>query len=81
MSSNLTPPFWSVALRIVGNIITVIGYFVLLHLNPLVGSCLKIFGFSLIIPFCWKAKLYDVIALAGFFMVLDVSNIVRRLII
>ena len=72
---------WSAKLRVVGNAITVIGYFILLHVNPVVGSSLKISGFLMIVPFCWRAKLYDVIALAGFFMALDLSNLIRRLIV
>lgn len=72
---------WTAKLRIAGNAITVLGYFILLHVNPVLGSTLKISGFTMIIPFCLRAKLYDVIALAGFFMVLDLSNIIRRLIV
>ena len=74
------PKDWTATLRIAGNTLTIVGYTVLLHVNPLAGSAIKIVGFGLVMPFCWKAKLYDVMLLAAAFGILDLSNIVKLII-
>lgn len=65
--------------RYVGNALSIIGYFVLLHIDPLLGSCIKIVGLSLVTPFCIKLKLWDVVFVFGFFGVLDASNVFKLL--
>lgn len=67
-------------IRIFGNCLTLVGYFVLLYVNPIAGSSLKVLGVSLIVPFCIKWKLWDVVVLVAFFAALDISNIIRLII-
>ena len=65
--------------RWLGNALTIVGYGFILHVDPLIGSGLKILGFSLVIPSVIKYKMYDVVALATVFIALDLSNILRIL--
>lgn len=68
-----------VKLRLIGNILSVVGYMILIHINPLWGSTIKIIALVLVTPFCIRTKLWDVVALFGFFGFLDLTNIVRIL--
>lgn len=65
--------------RVIGNIFSVVGYVVLLHYDPLLGSCIKLTGMVLCTPFCIKLKLWDVALLFGFFGIIDLSNIIKIL--
>lgn len=66
-------------LRYLGNLLTIIGYTILLHVDPLIGGIIKVVGFSLVIPSCYKLKLYDVIFLLSVFAVLDISAVIKAL--
>ena len=66
-------------LRVLGNALTVLGYFVILHVDSLTGSVIKIIGFSLVLPSVLKYKLYDIVALAAMFIAIDLSNVIRIL--
>lgn len=65
--------------RYLGNALSIVGYFVLLHVDPLLGSSIKIMALCLITPFCIKLKLWDVVFVFGFYGVLDASNIITIL--
>ena len=66
-------------LRVLGNVTNVLGYFVLLYVDPLAGSIIRILGLIFATPFCVKIKLWDVVALFAFFGALDVANVIRIL--
>lgn len=66
--------------RYVGNALSIVGYFVLLNVDPLLGSTLKIIALCLVTPFCVKLKLWDVIFVFGFYGVLDATNIFKLLV-
>lgn len=69
-----------IKLRVVGNAFTMLGYFTLLHVDPLIGSSIKIVGFILTIPFVFRMKYYDFLVLIGFFGLMDISNVIKLLI-
>ena len=70
-------PQWMITSRWIGNFLTIGGYALLLHVDPVLGGCVKTIGFCMVMPFCYKTKLYDVMALASCFLVLDISNVLR----
>lgn len=65
-------------IRIVGNIVAVSGYFVMLHINPIIGVVVKVIGLGCVIPFCIKLKMWDVVAVMSFFMAIDISYAARH---
>lgn len=65
--------------RYLGNVLSIVGYFVLLHVDPLLGSTIKIVSLFLVTPFCIKLKLWDVVFVFGFYGMLDLTNIVKLL--
>lgn len=65
--------------RYLGNALSIIGYFVLLNVDPLLGSSLKIIALCLVTPFCVKLKLWDVVFVFGFYGLLDLSNVIKLL--
>lgn len=64
-------------MRLVGNILTILGYYVLLHVDQAAGGYIKCVGFLLIIPFIVKYKLWDYLVVLGFFLALDISNLIK----
>ena len=70
---SLTQPF--VIARLIGNLGNILGYFLVLNVDPLLGSIVKVISLLLCIPFCVKIKLWDVVILFGIFMAIDLHNI------
>jgi Flp pilus assembly protein protease CpaA len=68
---------WDIKSRYIGNILSLVGYFMLVHVDPLIGSVVKIVGLVLVTPFCIRFKLWDVVFLFGVFGLIDLSNIVK----
>lgn len=66
-------------LRLIGNTILVIGYFVMLWFDLTLGLVIKCIGGLLTIPFAIKLKLWDVLILCGFFSILDLTKILYLL--
>lgn len=60
-------------LRVFGNVIAITGYFIMLHVNPVLGVALKATGLACVIPFCIQLKLWDVVGVMSFFMCIDLS--------
>jgi hypothetical protein len=65
--------------RYLGNICSVVGYLILLHVDPILGSSIKLVGFCFSTPFCIRLKLWDVVFLFAFFGILDLSNLIKLL--
>ena len=61
--------------RLIGNFGSILGYFLVLNVDPLLGSIVRVIGLVLCIPFCVKIKLWDVVTLFGFFIAIDLHNI------
>jgi hypothetical protein len=66
-------------IRYIGNGLGIVGYFVLLNVDPLWGSIIKIMALGLVTPSCIKWKFWDVIAVFSFYAVLDLNNIYKIL--
>ncbi len=64
-------------LRLIGNMLSIIGYIILINVDPLLGSIIKIIGLFLVVPFCLKLKLWDVVVVFGFFVAIDIANIIK----
>lgn len=65
--------------RYIGNILLIIGYFVLLHVDMKIGLIIKCIGGLMSIPFAFKYKLWDVLVLCGFFSVIELSKLFQLL--
>ena len=63
--------------RYLGNIFLIIGYFLLLWINPILGLIVKCIGGALCLPFAIKYELWDVVFICGFFFVLDTTKIIH----
>ncbi len=66
-------------LRVLGNFLTIFGYAIILHVSPLLGSAIKMLGFCLVLPSVIQLRMYDVVAIAGIFLALDLSNVIKIL--
>ena len=66
-------------MRYIGNLLALVGYGVLLHYSPLYGGVIKLIGLFLVLPSCYKLKLYDVMFMLGLFGLLDLSNVIKIL--
>ena len=64
-------------MRISGNILTLMGYAVLLNISPLTGSSIKLMGLALALPSCIQLKLWDVVIMLSLFGALDLANVIR----
>ena len=67
----------SVVLRYIGNVLLVVGYFILLWKSFKYGLLIKCIGGILTVPFAYKLKMYDALALSGFFTFIELSKIVH----
>ena len=67
-------------LRIIGNIFSVLGYLVALQLSVFWGAVIHLIGMFLLVPFCIKLKLWDVLAVFGFFGAIDIFTIFNLII-
>jgi len=66
-------------MRYIGNALTIIGYGILLNVDPLTGGIIKLIGFIFVMPSCYELKLYDVMFLLGMFGILDLVNVIKIL--
>ena len=64
-------------LRILGNAMTLIGYAVLLYIDPQWGSTIKVVGLLFALPSCINLKLWDVVFMLSLFGALDYANVIR----
>ena len=71
----------STKLRICGSILLLLGYFILLYVDVMVGCWFRLIGGCLMIPFAASIKTWDVVTLISFFAVMDASKIVELLLV
>ena len=64
-----------IALRILGTIFEVLGYFVQLNFNIALGVVMLSLGQLLMMPFMIKTKAYDVVALLALMFVISASSL------
>ena len=64
-----------IALRILGTIFEVLGYFVQLNFNITLGVVILSLGQLLMMPFMIKTKAYDVVALLALMFIISASSL------
>ena len=64
-----------IALRILGTIFEVLGYFVQLNFNITLGVVILSLGQLLMMPFMIKTKAYDVVALLALMFIVSASSL------
>lgn len=62
-------------LRILGNLLLLLGYFVLLWVNFKTGLLIKFFGGLLTTPFAIKYKMWDVVIICVFYSVIEMTKL------
>ena len=72
---NLSMKFL-IALRILGTVCEVLGYFIQLNFNSTLGVVVLSLGQLLMMPFMIKTKAYDVVALLALMFVISASSLV-----
>jgi len=65
------------ALRIIGSILLIIGYFILLYGDMKTGCWFRLIGGIIMVPFSIQIKTWDIIVLQAFFSIIDVSKIIE----
>lgn len=65
-----------IALRILGTVCEVLGYFIQLNFNSTLGVVVLSLGQLLMMPFMIKTKAYDVVALLALMFVISASSLV-----
>jgi len=65
------------ALRIIGSILLIIGYFILLYGDMKTGCWFRLIGGIVMVPFSIQIKTWDVIVLQAFFAIIDISKIIE----
>ncbi len=63
-------------LRIVGSISVILGYFVVLHVNPILGVCINLFGDMVSVPYFIRTKSWDVVVMIFFLTCISSSKLV-----
>lgn len=61
--------------RVIGNVLKIVGYFVLLHIDTKIGSELRLLGYLISLPWYWYFKVYDVVAIMLLFGLMDLSSL------
>ena len=65
------------ALRILGSVLLICGYFVLLYVDVRLGCTIRLIGNLVMIPFAIKIRTWDIVGLEAFFTVIDASKIIQ----
>ena len=66
---------FDVLARVTGSVTVVIGYFVVLHVSPVVGAIMMTAGDLLAIPFFIRTKSWDVVAMVSFMTAVTISKV------
>lgn len=66
---------WEARLRYAGNGLGLGGYLVLVHLDPCMGSWIKIVASLMVAPSYYKMKIWDALFMIGLFLAIDITGI------
>ncbi len=66
---------WDVPARIVGSFMVVSAYFIVLHVNTLVGASMHFFADIISIPYFVRTKSWDVVVMLAFLLSISLSKI------
>ena len=61
--------------RVVGSIGVITAYFIILHVNVIVGVCLNCVADMISIPYFIRTKSWDVVIMVVFLLVISVSKL------
>lgn len=64
-------------LRYIGNILLILGYFVLLWGDPKTGLSVKCIGNILVIPFAIKYRFWDILILCAFYAAIEIPKLIQ----
>ena len=62
-------------MRIVGSITVIAAYFVVLHVNVLVGVIMNVIADTISIPYFVKTKSWDIVIMLGFLLAISFSKL------
>jgi hypothetical protein len=62
-------------MRIVGSITVIAAYFVVLHVNLLVGVVMNVIADTISIPYFVKTKSWDIVFMLGFLLAISFSKL------
>jgi hypothetical protein len=63
--------------RYLGNVFLIMGYFLLLWSDPVIGLIIKCLGNFLIVPFAIKYKFWDILVLCGFYAAIEIPKLTQ----
>jgi len=63
-------------MRVVGSISVIVAYFVILHINVLVGVIINFIADLISIPYFAKTKAWDVVIMLSFLLAISISKLV-----
>lgn len=66
-------------LRYIGNLLIMIGYYILLWGDPELGLFIKCIGGLFVIPSLILLKMWDALFICGFFTTIEISKIIQIL--
>ncbi len=64
-------------LRWIGNLLLLVGYFILLFYKQDIGLSIRIIGAILLLPSFIKLKLYDLLFIASIFLAIDIAKLLE----
>jgi hypothetical protein len=64
-------------MRYIGNILLLLGYFVLLWGDPKTGLLVKCIGNVFVIPFAIKYKFWDILVLCAFYGAIEIPKFIQ----
>ena len=67
--------------RILGTVVLVGGYFIMLHVNLIVGLTAKIIAASLMAPWLIKHKIWDVVTLQSIMGAMDLHKLISLILL
>ncbi len=67
-------------IRYIGNFLCILGYPVLLYLNPIVGASIKTAGHLLLITYFIKYQQFDMLTSLFFFTILDLIYLLKGIV-
>tara|TARA_B100000035_G_C20999224_1_gene554057 strand:+ start:834 stop:1109 length:276 start_codon:yes stop_codon:yes gene_type:complete len=74
--STLTKTRIDVIMRIVGSIMVIVAYFIVLHVNVLLGVIAHFIADLISIPYFVRTKSWDVVVMLGFLLCISFSKLI-----
>jgi hypothetical protein len=75
LHSNLTRPSVDICMRIVGSGLVIIAYFIVLHVDVMIGVVTHFIADLISIPYFIRTKSWDVVIMLTFLLVISLSKL------